>query len=144
MSRFTFLQQIVTGFQGMTPRGADQTLVAAPALPFAFLGITRRTSSRRGGRGVSAENDQIVAKASAPVSDCSQVAVLDAKLALVPKLRERFFVLMPSQMVAAIDQHLNMTPEEKGLARCGMDPAAVLSLVAGRLERERIAAEATH
>lgn len=52
---------------------------------------------------------------------------------LVAQLRRQAAFLGPSQMVQALEQHLALTPKEKGLARAGMDSGALLDRVAQRL-----------
>ncbi|CAM2010083.1 hypothetical protein [Acanthopleuribacter pedis] len=52
----------------------------------------------------------------------------------VTELRDQIGTQPKSQLLAEIDREFGMTPEEKGLARAGMDLNAVLDVVVDRLE----------
>lgn len=135
MSFFTFFQQVFTGHQGQTTLGVQQGSIASRSLPFTLPRATRASMAH-------AKLIRFTAKETPPVSAPinSKLADLNAKLALVPNLRAMSAYLSPSEMTAELDKQLQMTAEEKGLSRCGMDPAAILDVVVRRLEMERIAA----
>ncbi len=63
-----------------------------------------------------------------------QPTTADNQQTLVAQLRRQAAFLSASQMVQALEHHLPLTPKEKGLARAGMDSAALLDSVAQRLQ----------
>lgn len=140
MSFFTYLHQIFTGQHGQTTRGTQQGFVATRSLPLSLPRNARSPLSHTDLLQFSAHEGNATAVQPVPVN--RQVADLDAKLSLIPQLRDLLDNLHPGQMMIEMEKQLEITPEEKGLIRCGMDPAAILDVVVRRLEEERIAARA--
>lgn len=122
--------------QRLAPQPVFATTTSVVCNPFPW-GRTARTTGpvicaqlqnrHLPGPSLSADNRETKTGNNQPTAPGKQQA-------LFAQLRRQAAFLSPSQMVQALEHHLPLTPKEKGLARAGMDSAALLDSVAQRLQ----------